>query len=164
MVANIRSVTGILQKNSESMQQLSTSSEEGRTSVAGTVAFTGKIEEQSQSLLQASSMISNIASQTNLLAMNAAIEAAHAGEAGKGFSVVADEIRKLAEDSGKQGKAITANLKQVISSIHKIAESTSNLQKKFNEIYSLTKTVDQQEHVIMNAMQEQSDGGEDEHV
>ncbi len=160
MVANIRSVTGILQKNSESMQQLSTSSEEGRSSVAGTVAFTGEIEEQSQSLLQASSMISNIASQTNLLAMNAAIEAAHAGEAGKGFSVVADEIRKLAEDSGKQGKAITANLKQVISSIHKIAESTSNLQKKFNEIYSLTKTVDQQEHVIMNAMQEQSDGGE----
>ncbi|MCR5289131.1 MAG: HAMP domain-containing protein [Treponema sp.] len=159
MVANIRSVTQILEKNSSSMQALGKASEEGKASVNATVEFTGKIEEQSQALLQASNIIQSIASQTNLLAMNASIEAAHAGETGKGFAVVANEIRKLAEDSNKQGKTITENLKTVLSSIHQVSEATASLQNKFNEIYDLTKTVEEQEVVIMNAMHEQSSGG-----
>lgn len=158
MVANIRSVTQILEKNSISMQSLNIASDEGKKSITMTVEFTGKIEEQSQALLQASTIIQNIASQTNLLAMNAAIEAAHAGESGKGFAVVADEIRKLAEDSNKQGKTITDNLKGVLTSIHQISESATSLQNKFNQIYELTQTVAQQENTIMNAMQEQSEG------
>ena len=159
MVANIRSVTGILQKNSNNIKALSSSSEEGKESVNSSVEFTHKIQEQSQTLLEASKVIQNIASQTNLLAMNAAIEAAHAGEAGKGFSVVADEIRKLAEDSNSQGKKITKNLKEVLSSIKAVAESSKTLQEKFNIIYELTQAVSQQENIIMSAMQEQSEGG-----
>ncbi len=160
MVANIRSVTGILQKNSGNIQSLEHSSEEGRASVNTTVEATKKIQEQSEILLEASKIIQNIASQTNLLAMNAAIEAAHAGESGKGFSVVADEIRKLAEDSNKQGKNITDNLKLVLDSIKEVTDSSIQLQNKFNEIYQLTQTVSQQETTIMHAMQEQSEGGE----
>ena len=159
MVANIRSVTNILLKNSDTIEQLEKSAEAGRKEIAQSAEETTKITKQSRSLLEASKVIQTIASQTNLLAMNAAIEAAHAGSAGAGFSVVADEIRKLAEDSNKQGKVITANLKTVISSIHEMAESSKILQQKFNEIYSLTQEVAKQELTIKSAMEEQSEGG-----
>ncbi len=159
MVANIRSVTNILKSNSATIGELEKSSEDGKASVATSVEATEKIREQSKTLLEASKIIQNIASQTNLLAMNAAIEAAHAGEAGKGFSVVADEIRKLAEDSNQQGKTITSNLVGVLESIESVAKYSLGLQSKFNEIYDLTQKVSQQELTIMHAMQEQSEGG-----
>ncbi len=159
MVANIRSVTNILKSNTATIEELEKSSEDGKTSIATSVEATEKIREQSKTLLEASKIIQNIASQTNLLAMNAAIEAAHAGEAGKGFSVVADEIRKLAEDSNKQGKTITSNLVGVLESIESVARYSLGLQTKFNEIYGLTQKVSQQELTIMHAMQEQSEGG-----
>ncbi len=159
MVANIKSVTSILQKNEETIKVLESSSESGRHSIEETVQATLKIKQQSEALLEASNVIQNIASQTNLLAMNAAIEAAHAGESGKGFSVVADEIRKLAEDSNKQGKQITTNLTEVLSSINEVADSTTAVQEGFAKIYELTRQVAEQELTIMNAMREQSDGG-----
>ncbi|WP_407428805.1 methyl-accepting chemotaxis protein [Treponema sp.] len=160
MVANIRSVTSILEKNGDTIKSLENSSETGKASIASSVEAIKKIQEQSGTLLEASKIIQSIASQTNMLAMNAAIEAAHAGESGKGFSVVADEIRKLAEDSNKQGKNITNNLKVVLSSVKEVTDSSVQLQNQFNEIYDLTQAVSRQELTIMNAMHEQSEGGE----
>ncbi|WP_294428404.1 methyl-accepting chemotaxis protein [uncultured Treponema sp.] len=160
MVANIRSVTGILEKNGETIKSLENSSEQGKLSINSSVEAVKKIQEQSGTLLEASKIIQSIASQTNMLAMNAAIEAAHAGESGKGFSVVADEIRKLAEDSNKQGKNITNNLKVVLASVAEVSDSSVKLQNQFNEIYDLTQAVARQELTIMNAMHEQSEGGE----
>ncbi|MBR7064815.1 MAG: hypothetical protein IKI31_06695 [Treponema sp.] len=160
MVANIRSMTNILEKNTAAVNSLASASNEGRESVSHAVDIAALVIEQSKSLLEASTIIRTIASQTNLLAMNAAIESAHAGEAGKGFAVVADEIRKLAEQSSKQGKVINENLKTLTASIADVSDGTREVQQKFEAIYELAQTVSEQEHVIMNAMEEQATGNQ----
>jgi methyl-accepting chemotaxis protein len=118
-----------------------------------------KISVDSEALLDAVSIVQNIADRTNLLAMNAAIEASHAGTAGKGFAVVAGEIRKLAESSAREGANIAtvlSQLKQLIVSISSASESTNT---DFQHVFTLLTGVGDQERVITNAMEEQSEGG-----
>ncbi len=160
MVANIKSVSSILERNSEAVNKLGVASEKGQASVKIAVDTAQNIINQSAGIMQASSMIQTLASRTNLLAMNAAIESAHAGEAGKGFSVVADEIRKLAEQSTNQGKSIDESLKALSESISAVSENIKTVQNEFEEIYSLAQTVKQQESVIANAMEEQNSGNQ----
>lgn len=158
MVANIQSVTNILEKNGTQVDQLAKASDEGQKGVVNAVNMSRKILEESAGVQEASSVIQNIADQTNLLAMNAAIEAAHAGESGKGFAVVADEIRKLAEQSNTQGRKISESLSSLTEVIRGVAETTGQLQTQFGKIYDLTQAVQQQEEVVMNAMKEQNEG------
>jgi methyl-accepting chemotaxis protein len=158
MLANIQSVTQTLIKNGENVSGLTAASEIGRTGLQDVAVDIQEIAKESEGLLEINSVMQNIASQTNLLSMNAAIEAAHAGEAGKGFAVVADEIRKLAESSSEQSKTISLVLKKMKSSIDKITQSTTNVIDKFETIDSGIKTVAQQEENIRNAMEEQSQG------
>jgi methyl-accepting chemotaxis protein len=158
MIANINSVTQTLVKNGENVTKLTDASEVGRSGLQDVAADIQEIAKESEGLLEINSVMENIASQTNLLSMNAAIEAAHAGEAGKGFAVVADEIRKLAEDSGEQSKTISSVLKKIKGSIDKITSSTDNVLTKFEAIDSGVKTVAEQEDIIRNAMEEQGHG------
>jgi methyl-accepting chemotaxis protein len=158
MLANIQSVTTTLNKNAENVTGLTSASEVGRNGLQGVASDIQEIEKQSQGLLEINTVIENIASQTNLLSMNAAIEAAHAGEAGKGFAVVADEIRKLAENSGEQSKVINSVLGKMMESINKMAHSTDNVLSNFEMIDKSVKVVAEQESNIQNAMEEQSQG------
>ncbi|MCR4938916.1 MAG: methyl-accepting chemotaxis protein [Treponemataceae bacterium] len=158
MVANIRSVTQILEGNSLTVKELGTESENGRKRINESAELATIVLGKSAGLMEASSVVQNIASQTNLLAMNAAIEAAHAGEAGKGFAVVADEIRKLAEQSNIQGKNIGSQLSELQGIIEGVSENTKAVQKQFEVIFNLTNKVQEQEAVIKNAMDEQNAG------
>jgi methyl-accepting chemotaxis protein len=160
MVANIHSVTNTLISNAANANVLKEASEIGRSGLEDVAQDIQEIARESEGLLEINSVMENIASQTNLLSMNAAIEAAHAGDAGRGFAVVADEIRKLAESSGEQSKTISNVLKKIKNSIDKITRSTGNVLLKFEDIDSSVKTVVEQEDNIRNAMKEQGEGSE----
>jgi len=158
MVANIQSVTETLIKNSVNVKNLRDASDVGRRGLQEVAQDIHDITRESEGLLEINSVMENIASQTNLLSMNAAIEAAHAGEAGKGFAVVADEIRKLAESSGMQSKTIGTVLKKIKESIDKITISTKNVMNRFEAIDSSVRIVAEQEDIIRSAMEEQGTG------
>ncbi|MDR0584753.1 MAG: methyl-accepting chemotaxis protein [Treponema sp.] len=158
MLANINSVTQILVNNESDITKLAKASQVGSAGLQGVSRDIEEIASESAGLLEINAVIENIASQTNLLSMNAAIEAAHAGEAGKGFAVVAGEIRKLAESSSAQSKTISDVLKKIKDSIDKITASTAAALRNFEAIIEGVKTVTDQETTVRNAMEEQGAG------
>jgi len=161
MVANIALIGKTLSKSGEVIKDLTAATGDGKATLVTSNGITQKIAEESGSLMEASSVIQHIASQTNLLAMNAAIEAAHAGEAGKGFAVVADEIRKLAEESSMQGKTITATLKTLSGEIETLSSSSKIVEEKFNAIFNLAEQVKAMSARLTEAMYEQENGSKE---
>ncbi|HET7838641.1 MAG TPA: methyl-accepting chemotaxis protein [Rectinemataceae bacterium] len=158
MVANIASVARTVGRLGDSFETLLSASESGRGALSALNVRIREIATQSENLLETNQVIAGIASQTNLLAMNAAIEAAHAGEAGRGFSVVADEIRKLAEMSGARAKATANELRSIKATIDAMVGTSTGAEQEFSTILELISSLDGLRREIESAMEEQGTG------
>lgn len=160
MVANINAVAQTAVRNYETITTLGQDSDTGKELLNGVESLIQQIDQASEGMLEANTIIATIASQTNLLSMNAAIEAAHAGDAGKGFAVVAEEIRKLAENANEQSKTISQVLQNIKGLIEQAVSSTADAQNRFDKVFENIRKVGDQEIEIKNAMEEQQQGSQ----
>ena len=134
MVANLSDITALIEKAQVLSQELTAESSTGRTEVGKSKVVINDISEKSKKMSDVIKVIDTIANQTNLLAMNAAIEASHAGEAGKGFAVVAGEIRKLSEDTQKSARDINTIISEIVAVIETGEKSMTDTQNAFGKI------------------------------
>lgn len=158
MIGNISSVNQSVEKMANSFEELNQNADIGFKKQQDVNEKIQQIETQSAMLEDANQAIANIAAQTNLLAMNAAIEAAHAGDAGKGFSVVADEIRKLSETSTGQSKTIGEQLAKIKESISNVVTASDESAQALTVVADKIRDTDQLVMQIRTAMEEQTEG------
>ncbi len=158
MVANIGTITASIDKVATQFGDLQKATGAGKEALTGSSNLIQLIAERSTTLLEANKVIMSIAAKTNLLAMNAAIEAAHAGDAGRGFSVVADEIRILAETSAVQTKKISQEIKDVQNAIAEVVVASRGTEDSFDHVARLVGETDTLVREVNQAMQEQKSG------
>jgi PAS domain S-box-containing protein len=138
IINSLKHTSEISQEEEKSINALLDVASQGQESMQGTIKSINEISESVGGISDAIQIISAIAANTNLLAMNAAIEAAHAGAAGGGFAVVADEIRKLADSTRQNSRNISVTLKTIIDGIAFTMKQSSNTDKRINEISKAT--------------------------
>ena len=159
MVRNVDALKKTSDKNFEVNSRFGEISRMGLDGLSGVNDHISEVAGDAKELVETSTVIQSIASQTNLLAMNAAIEAAHAGELGLGFAVVADEIRKLAENAGKEAKSISQVLKTSKERIDQTLLAAVEERKVFDEMLELVDVMTHQTDEFHSALEEQAMGG-----
>jgi methyl-accepting chemotaxis protein len=158
MTANIGAIEKSIEDLGGRLTGLVASSDAEHGHIVKSTDVVKQVEADSVTLSEMNKVISDVADQTNLLAMNAAIEAAHAGESGKGFAVVAGEIRKLAETTTLQAKSSDATLLAVRKRIGEISTISGLIETAYTQTASLITAINQLTLEIKHAMQEQSNG------
>ncbi|MGL1891467.1 MAG: methyl-accepting chemotaxis protein [Spirochaetaceae bacterium] len=161
MASSINNIAKIAEDRKLIVTKLSVNAERAEEVLSESTSAMENLQGLIQSLGEVNSVISNIASQTSLLAMNAAIEAAHAGDAGKGFAVVADEIRKLSENSGNNVKTISDMLKKISEAINSATDINSTATNSFHQIREEIKNVVSGMDEILSGVTELSAGTQD---
>jgi methyl-accepting chemotaxis protein len=161
MAANIASVSRTAEKADELATALQKASEDGGEALRASIGSIAEIAEASRAVRDIIGSISKIAAQTNLLAMNAAIEAAHAGEAGSGFAVVADEVRSLAENSARSAREIELLIRGMAEKTDRGAALGDLAGKAFERIREGVAQTSELVRTIAASMGEQREGAED---
>jgi methyl-accepting chemotaxis protein len=158
MIAQIKAVSSSTEEAERLMEVLKGSSSKGKENLDQVSQMVKDIAERSKELEQANALISGIAARTNLLAMNAAIEAAHAGAAGRGFAVVADEIRKLAEQSTSQSTQVKNTITTINKSIQDVVLGSETSHHSFEDILTNMSGLARVTMEIKSSMEEQVAG------
>lgn len=141
MLASIESIDRITERDREAATELVSQSEESKEVLDLAFEKVAEITESVSAIQEMAEVIASIASQTNILAMNAAIEAAHAGEFGKGFAVVADEIGKLAAASALNSEEIARTITAIVDKIDEANASRLTATQTYNNISERIRSV-----------------------